>query len=82
MPDLHQLDAIELQCPDFAYPVREFLNGIPDGESGHIVTKEPKADVRLIHICNVYDWQLKGPVIQDECFHFIVTKPNKELSNQ
>lgn len=74
MTKIHQLDATELQCPDFSYPVRHFLDELPPGDSGHIITKESRAELRLKHICGAYEWELKGPIHKDGLIHFIVLK--------
>lgn len=68
------LNAIDIGCPDFSLSARLFLDEVPTGASGHIVTKEHRAEARLRHICSAYGWQLKGPTMADNLIHFLVTK--------
>jgi TusA-related sulfurtransferase len=77
---LHAFDATELKCPEFALPVRMFLEEIPENDIAHIVTKEERADIRLKHICAVYEWKIKGPILKDGFIHFMITKEKPDIS--
>lgn len=68
-----QLDATNLWCPDFSLPVRRFLSEIEDHDYAHIVTKEPRAEARIEHICVTYSWFWKVQNC-DGLFHFIISK--------
>ena len=68
-----QLDARNLYCPEFSLPVRQFLNSVPDNVSAHIVTFEPRASMRMKHICSAYNWSLKEKK-EGDTIHFLVKK--------
>ena len=80
MGKLHTFDATEIRCPEFSLPVRTFLEDLPENDIAHIVTKENRADIRLKHICAVYEWSLKGPVLKDGLIHFMITKKKPDVS--
>jgi TusA-related sulfurtransferase len=78
MAQLHPFDATDLRCPEFTLPVRTFLEELPENDVAHIITKEERADLRLTHICAVYEWSLKGPIKKDDLIHFMITKTKPE----
>jgi hypothetical protein len=72
---IQSLDASEITCPEFSLSARLFLDEVPEGGSGHIVTREKMAEARLTHICSVYGWDLIGPSVEDDMLHFMINKP-------
>jgi TusA-related sulfurtransferase len=76
--DILQLDATQLYCPEWALPVRTFLNKLDVGSEAHIVTKEPRGEAKLKMICASYGWGLKGPVVDAAgLIHFMVNKTSE-----
>lgn len=56
----NQLNALGIKCPDLFLAIRQFINITKiDKRYAIILSDEPKAKVRIMHVCTAYDYVLR-----------------------
>jgi TusA-related sulfurtransferase len=74
MSSLVKIDATGVWCPNYTTPVMSLIKKhIKKGESGVVITKEPRSINRMAHLCASFEWNIIEQKKIDDTYIYLVS---------